>query len=195
MNIMLLSVSVWSGNVTDITPETRDFFHWALGADRAAGRRLCGTAVLCERMARARSRALNMDVPISLGVMLALACRWYETAQPCRARLFRFRRDAAVLPAVRPRARSRHAPQDARGGRQPGGAEGRYRAPLRPAASWCSVPAAALKAGRPGAGAAGRAGAGRRRRAQRRSEIDESLITGETARRKVAPARRFMPAA
>ena len=29
MNIMLLSVSVWSGNVTDITPETRDFFHWA----------------------------------------------------------------------------------------------------------------------------------------------------------------------
>src|SRR5690348_18301479 len=28
MNIMLLSVSVWSGNVTDITPETRDFFHW-----------------------------------------------------------------------------------------------------------------------------------------------------------------------
>jgi len=31
MNIMLLSVSVWSGNVTDITPETRDFFHWASG--------------------------------------------------------------------------------------------------------------------------------------------------------------------
>src|SRR5512141_1610667 len=29
MNVMLLSVSVWSGNVTDITPETRDFFHWA----------------------------------------------------------------------------------------------------------------------------------------------------------------------
>ncbi len=29
MNIMLLSVSVWSGNASDITPETRDFFHWA----------------------------------------------------------------------------------------------------------------------------------------------------------------------
>jgi Cu2+-exporting ATPase len=28
MNIMLLSVSVWSGNASDITPETRDFFHW-----------------------------------------------------------------------------------------------------------------------------------------------------------------------
>src|SRR5262245_46249046 len=28
LNIMLLSVSVWSGNATDITPEQRDFFHW-----------------------------------------------------------------------------------------------------------------------------------------------------------------------
>lgn len=28
MNIMLLSVSVWSGNVSGITQETRDFFHW-----------------------------------------------------------------------------------------------------------------------------------------------------------------------
>src|SRR5690606_26961555 len=28
MNVMLLSVSVWSGAVSDITPETRDFFHW-----------------------------------------------------------------------------------------------------------------------------------------------------------------------
>eukprot|EP01035_Chromulina_nebulosa_P039620 gene39620-53566_t len=28
MNVMLLSVSVWAGNVTDIEPETRDLFHW-----------------------------------------------------------------------------------------------------------------------------------------------------------------------
>ena len=28
MNIMLLSVSVWSGNVTDMTQETRALFHW-----------------------------------------------------------------------------------------------------------------------------------------------------------------------
>ena len=28
MNIMLLSVSVWAGNASDISPETRDLFHW-----------------------------------------------------------------------------------------------------------------------------------------------------------------------
>ena len=28
MNIMLLSVSVWSGSATDMTQETRAFFHW-----------------------------------------------------------------------------------------------------------------------------------------------------------------------
>ena len=28
MNVMLLSVSVWSGNASDMTQETRDFFHW-----------------------------------------------------------------------------------------------------------------------------------------------------------------------
>ena len=28
MNVMMLSVPVWSGNVTDMIPEQRDFFHW-----------------------------------------------------------------------------------------------------------------------------------------------------------------------
>jgi len=39
MNVMLLSVSVWSGNVTEISTETRDLFHWlsALIALPAAG--------------------------------------------------------------------------------------------------------------------------------------------------------------
>ena len=58
MNIMLLSVSVWAGNASDITPETRDFFHWALGADRAAGCGLCRPAVFYQRLAGvARARA------------------------------------------------------------------------------------------------------------------------------------------
>ena len=79
MNIMLLSVSVWSGNVTDMTPETRDFFHWlsaliALPAAAYAGRPFFASAV-----AALRARHLNMDVPISLGVILALGMSVVET--------------------------------------------------------------------------------------------------------------------
>ncbi len=79
MNIMLLSVSVWSGNVTDITPEQRDFFHWlsaliALPAAAYAGQPFFRSAV---RAVMARS--LNMDVPITLGVVLALGMSVVET--------------------------------------------------------------------------------------------------------------------
>ena len=50
MNVMLLAVSVWAGNVSDITPETRDFFHWlqaliALPAAAYAGRPFYESAV------------------------------------------------------------------------------------------------------------------------------------------------------
>lgn len=79
MNIMLLSVSVWSGNVSDITPEQRDFFHWlsaliAVPAVAYAGRPFFRSA----RMALA-VRQLNMDVPISLGVLLAVGMSLVET--------------------------------------------------------------------------------------------------------------------
>jgi Cu2+-exporting ATPase len=79
MNIMLLSVAVWSGNVTDITPEQRDFFHWlsaliALPAAAYAGQPFFRSAI---RALTARS--LNMDVPITLGVLLALGMSVFET--------------------------------------------------------------------------------------------------------------------
>lgn len=80
MNVMLLSVSVWAGNVSDMTPETRDLFHWlsaliALPAAAYAGQPFFQSA------ARAlRARQLNMDVPISVGVVLALGLSVYETA-------------------------------------------------------------------------------------------------------------------
>ena len=28
MNVMMLSIPVWSGNISDMIPEQRDFFHW-----------------------------------------------------------------------------------------------------------------------------------------------------------------------
>ncbi|MBN9447935.1 MAG: heavy metal translocating P-type ATPase, partial [Bosea sp.] len=72
MNIMLLSVSVWSGTGNDINPVTRDFFHWlsaliALPTAAYAGRPFFESALRA-----LRAGAVNMDVPIMLGIVLAL---------------------------------------------------------------------------------------------------------------------------
>lgn len=79
MNIMLLSVSVWSGNASDIDPTTRDFFHWlsaliALPTAAFAGRPFFESAIRA-----LRARAVNMDVPITLGILLALGMSVVET--------------------------------------------------------------------------------------------------------------------
>jgi Cu2+-exporting ATPase len=80
MNVMLLSISVWAGNITDITPETRDLFHWlsALIALPAAG--YAGQPFFFSALRALRSGAMNMDVPISIGITLALGMSVYETA-------------------------------------------------------------------------------------------------------------------
>jgi Cu2+-exporting ATPase len=79
MNVMLLSVAVWSGNVTDIAPEQRDFFHWlsaliALPAAAYAGRPFFQSAIRA-----VKAGWLNMDVPITVGVLLALGMSVVET--------------------------------------------------------------------------------------------------------------------
>jgi Cu2+-exporting ATPase len=187
MNIMLLSVSVWSGNVTDITPETRAFFHWlsaliALPAAAYAGQPFFRSAVAA--LAR---RSVNMDVPIALGVVLALGLSVAQTIAHAEHAYF----DSAVMllffllcgryldRAMRARTRA------------VAGNLAAYRAvtshKLDARDRLIEVPAAALRPGdrivvRPGdrmpADAVVLAG---------RSDIDESLITGETARRTPAP--------
>ncbi|HZQ12945.1 MAG TPA: heavy metal translocating P-type ATPase [Pseudolabrys sp.] len=79
MNVMLLSVSVWSGNVTDITPETRDFFHWASALIALPAAAFSGQPFFQSAWRALKARTTNMDVPISIGVTLALAMSLVET--------------------------------------------------------------------------------------------------------------------
>ncbi|GGF81052.1 nitrogen fixation protein FixI [Azorhizobium oxalatiphilum] len=79
MNIMLLSVSVWAGNVTDITPETRDLFHWISALIALPCGAYAGQPFFRSALRALRTRSLNMDVPISLGVLLALGMSVMET--------------------------------------------------------------------------------------------------------------------
>ena len=74
-NVMLLSVSVWSG----AEGSTRALFYWlsaliALPAIAYAGRPFFRSAANA-----LRHRRTNMDVPISIGVLLATALSLYET--------------------------------------------------------------------------------------------------------------------
>lgn len=77
MNIMLLSVSIWSG----AGGVTRDTFHWlsamiALPVVAYSGRPFFASALAALRRGRT-----NMDVPISIGVLLATLLSLYETSQ------------------------------------------------------------------------------------------------------------------
>jgi Cu2+-exporting ATPase len=80
MNVMLLSISVWSGNVSDMTQETRDLFHWLSALIALPAAAYAGQPFFVSAFRALRARQLNMDVPITVGVVLALALSVYETA-------------------------------------------------------------------------------------------------------------------
>src|SRR3954462_10508191 len=93
MNIRLRSVAVWAGNITDMTPETRNLFHWlsaliALPAAAYAGEPFFRSAWNALRTCRT-----NMDVPILLGVTLALGMSVVETINHAHHAYF----DSAIM--------------------------------------------------------------------------------------------------
>ncbi len=78
-NVMLLSVSVWAGLASDMDASAQALFHWlsaliALPAIAYSGQPFFRSAVGAIRAAR-----LNMDVPISLGIILAAGMSLYQT--------------------------------------------------------------------------------------------------------------------
>lgn len=181
MNVMLLSVAVWAGNSGDIDPTTRDFFHWlsaliALPTAAYAGRPFFESALRA-----LRAGAVNMDVPITIGVVLALIMSVAETWTHGRHAYF----DGVVMllfflligryldQLMRRRTR------DLAGNLAALKAEAATR--LADDGSWTITPIAAIAPGdrvlvRPGERVSvdGIVETGR-------SELDQSLVTGETA--------------
>nr|WP_106204905.1 heavy metal translocating P-type ATPase [Aliiruegeria haliotis] len=76
MNVMLLSVAVWSG----ATDATRDLFHWISAAITIPAIAFSGQPFFRSAWSALRHGRLNMDVPITLAILLALGTSLYETA-------------------------------------------------------------------------------------------------------------------
>ena len=175
MNVMLLSVSVWSG----ATDATRDMFHWISAAITLPAIAYAAQPFFRSAWSALRAHRLNMDVPIVLAILLALVTSLWETSLSGAHAYF----DAALTLTFfllagryldhRTRAIARSAAEELSALEVPralllGGAEPR------------EVPVAELRLGdlllvRPGARMPvdGEIVEGR-------SEIDRSLLTGET---------------
>ncbi|MGZ3216763.1 heavy metal translocating P-type ATPase [Paracoccus sp. T5] len=89
MNIMILSVAVWSG----AEAATRDLFHWISGAIALPTVAFAGQPFFASAWASLRARRLGMDVPISLALVLASAISVFETVHSGHHAYF----DAAVM--------------------------------------------------------------------------------------------------
>lgn len=80
-NIMLLSVSVWAGHAEGMAPGTRDLFHWISALIAIPVIFYSGQTFFRSALAALRHRRSNMDVPISLAIILAPAISLFETFQ------------------------------------------------------------------------------------------------------------------
>ena len=92
LNIMLLSVSVWSGAGGDMAPSTQSLFHWLSALIALPAVAYAGQPFFRSAWRALRSFKLNMDVPISLGVLLATLMSLFQTMRGTEQVYF----DAAV---------------------------------------------------------------------------------------------------
>jgi len=185
-NVMLLSVAVWSGLAGDMGPATRTLMHWisamiALPAVAYAGRPFFRSA-----LAALRGGHMNMDVPISLAVILAAGMSLSETLRGGEQVFF----DASVMLLfflligrfldLRLRGRARSAAENLTA------LKATAATIVAPDGSLRSLPLARLEPGMTVAVAAGERIPIDGKVSLGRSEVDTSLLTGESLPRPVS---------
>lgn len=179
-NIMLLSVSVWSGHAGDMPASLQTVFHWLSALIALPAIAYAGQPFFVSARTALAGRRLNMDVPISLGVTLATAMSLYQTARGSEQVYF----DAAITLLFfllvgraldqRMRQRAASAAENLLGLRTPSTsvitADGRIE----------RVPTSTVEASQRILVAAGERLPVDARLTKGATEIDESLITGES---------------
>jgi Cu2+-exporting ATPase len=186
-NIMLLSVSVWSASGPEMAPSVQSLFHWLSALIALPAVAYAGQPFFRSAAGALKSGRLNMDVPISLGVTLATAMSLYQTMRGSEQVYF----DAAVTLLffllvgrfLDQRMRTRAAGAAA----NLIGLAGTAATVVEPDGTTARLPARALTPGMRILTAAGERFAVDGRVIDGRGEVDESLITGETAPRSVSP--------
>jgi Cu2+-exporting ATPase len=93
INVMILSVAVWSGFAGDMGPATRSLLHWISALIALPAVAYSGQPFFRSALSALRNRSLNMDVPISLAVILAAGMSLAETIRGAEDVFF----DAAVM--------------------------------------------------------------------------------------------------
>jgi Cu2+-exporting ATPase len=79
MNVMLLSVSIWSATDAEMSTSTKSLFHWISALIAMPTVAYSGQPFFKSARGALRSGRLNMDVPISLGLILTTIVSVYQT--------------------------------------------------------------------------------------------------------------------
>jgi Cu2+-exporting ATPase len=80
-NVMLLSVAVWAGHFQDMGPATRGLLHWFSALIALPAIAYAGLPFFRPALAALKAGRMNMDLPISLAVLLAAGMSLFETMQ------------------------------------------------------------------------------------------------------------------
>ncbi|MDA8250812.1 MAG: heavy metal translocating P-type ATPase [Rhodospirillales bacterium] len=78
-NVMLISIAIWAGLLQDMGPATRALLHWESALIAMPAVAYAGMPFFRSAFAVLRRGRTNMDVPVSIGVILVTALSLYQT--------------------------------------------------------------------------------------------------------------------